>query len=131
MMFMVTDIRMGEFCECCQAGWPVIGSHLVSENWPSVERSPQIIRKIGEPWDVCSDCWYSSPTKAILLLIFPCSLKAVCYLPFHLSEILKVEIRYLSTVHSKYLSCFIVPNPAEKCIHQVFKYVFTLIEFYM
>lgn len=45
MMFMVTDIRMGEFCECCQAGWPVIGSHLVSENWPSVKGHHRLYAK--------------------------------------------------------------------------------------
>lgn len=82
MMFMVTDIRMGEFCECCQAGWPVIGSHLVSENWPSVERSPQIIHKIGEPWDVWSDYWYSSlePQRPSFCLFFllPWKLYVIC-----------------------------------------------------
>lgn len=55
MMFPVTDIRMGEFCEGQQARQLLVGSYLASENWPSVKRSPQIRHKVSEPAEVCSD----------------------------------------------------------------------------
>lgn len=60
MMFVVNDIRVGEFCECCQVSWPLVGSYLVSENWPSMKRSLQILHKISEPQEVQSDYLYSS-----------------------------------------------------------------------
>lgn len=60
MMFTVTDVRMGEFCKCCQDSWSLVGSYLVSGNWPSRKRSPQIIHKISEPWEVWSDNLYST-----------------------------------------------------------------------
>lgn len=73
ILFIVTDIRMGEFRECCQASWPMIGSYLVSENWPSMERSLQIIHKISEPQDVWSDYLYSGfgPQMRSFYLFFP------------------------------------------------------------
>lgn len=56
----MTDIRMGQFCERHQASWPLVGSYLVSENWPSMKRSLQIIHKVSEPQAVWSDYLYSS-----------------------------------------------------------------------
>lgn len=124
MMFIVTGIRMGDFCECSQASWAVIGSYLVSENWPSVERSLQIIHKISEPQDVWSDYLGLSlgPQMPSLNLLFlpPWKLYIIC---------LSIYLRYwveiccsLSTIHSKNPSCFIAPNPVEKGIGQVFSY---------
>lgn len=55
MMFLVTDIRMGEFYEGRQARQPLVGSYLVAENWPSVKRSPQMRHKVSEPAEVCRD----------------------------------------------------------------------------
>lgn len=94
MMFIVTDTRMGEFSECHQASWPLVGSYLVSENWPLMKRSLQIIHKVSEPQEVCSDYLYLSlglqMPSFYLFILTP--RKAIHHLPFHLSETLGMEI---------------------------------------
>lgn len=126
MMFIVTDIRMGEFYKCRQARWPGVGNYLVSENWPSMKRSLQIIHKISEPWEIWSDYLYSSlgPQMPPFYLFFSCSLKSYTSFAFpFICEILGVKIHCnLSTINSKNPSYLIVPKLRRKVYSQVFSY---------
>lgn len=133
MMFIVTDIRMGGFCKCRQASWTVVGNYLVSENWPSMKRSLQIIHKISKPQEIWSDYSYSSlgPQMPSFYLFFPASLKSCTSFAFpFICEILGVKIHCnLSTINSKNLSCLIAPKLRRKVYSQVFLYFYFNIDF--
>lgn len=126
IMFIMTNIRMSEFCKCCPASWPMVGNYLVSENWPSMERSLQIIHKISEPQEIWRDYLYSSlgPQMPSFYLFFPASLKSCTSFAFvFICEILGVEIHCsLSTINSKHPSCLIAHNLRRKVYSQVFSY---------
>lgn len=126
MMFIVTDIRMGEFCKCHQASWPVVGNYLVSENWPSAKRSLQIMHKISELGEIWGDYLYSSLGLQMpsFYLFFPASLKSCTSFAFPFTcEMSGVKTHCnLATINSKNPSYLIVPKLRRKVYSQVFSY---------